>query len=110
MGVEVEDDEGALVEAVGKGVEGRGDELGPHGAAGDEASGGGRRRRRSGGGREPGVEEAEAVLVLHVLVTNLVDGGVSGAKVVEMDGDDAFFDSPGLNRPHVAEHLEVAAD
>jgi len=93
VGVQVEDDEGALVVGVGDGGGGGEDVVGGDGAGGEEAGGGG--------------EELREVVV------HGADGGEGGlcmAEVVEVDDEDSVAEGFGLEGSYVSEGLEFGAE
>lgn len=101
VGVQVENDEGALVVSVGEGVGGGGEDVvGPDGLAGDES----RRRRR----RERVVEEGG--VVMHVVGANGGERRLCLPEVVEVDGGDSVTESLHLDGSDVAENLEVSSE
>jgi len=90
VGVQVEDDEGALVVGVGDGGGGGEDVVGGDGAAGEEARGG------------------RGEVVVHG-----ADGGEGGlcmAEVVEVDDEDSVAEGFRLKGSDVAEGLEFGAE
>lgn len=87
VGVEVEDDEGALVVGVGEGVGGREDVVGGDGV-----------------GREEELREME------VHGADGGEGGLCMAEVEEVDGEDAVAEGVGLEGSDVAEGLEFCAE
>lgn len=115
VGVEMENDDGALIVAVGEDVGGRNSKLGPHGPAADNPRRPRRRRRRrrdgewfegESWGEDGRVVNTEAMLVLHVLVTYGIKSCMSSPQIIEMDGHDSFPNPLHLNGSYIAKHLQ----
>ena len=113
LGVQIKNDNSALIVTVGNGVSERNDEVSPDGSTRDESTGteivhvGPRIGAQKGTGSSTStVVVSESGLVLHVLVPNLSQGLVCMSQIVEMNGHDSLLDSLHLYRSHFSKRFQ----